>query len=275
VGKTSTFATAADVEEMSPVLALDFEGGLLSVAHRKDIWTERIRTIAELEALFWNLANRDKALELDGVFPKTVIPDSGSALADLALEEIARAAYVASQGNKDLAKRSSQDDVQLKDYGLSTRRMTRIFRWFRDVPDVNVLMTALPALLFPSCPSDDPKSKAAFDENVKRGLIKPMEINPMFTAKLRTNVLGYQDFAWFLNARDVKAEGDQPARQQRALLTRPIGALRFIKTRGAKVEAILNGSIDLDAIPGQGPTIQGVPAMKFIYDLYTKHEGCA
>ncbi len=276
VGKTSTFATAADCEEMSPVLALDFEGGLLSVSHRKDIWEERIRTIAELEALFWNLANRDKSLELDGVFPKTVIPDSGSALADLCLEEIARAAFQAYRQTPDkLAARADQDDVQLKDYGKSTRRMTRIFRWFRDVPDVNVLMTALPSLIYPSPPSNDDKSKRAFEDNVKRGLIKPMEIKPLFTNKLCTNVLGYQDFAWFLNQSEVAVEGQTEKKQQRKLITRPWGALRYIKTRGAKVEAILNGVLDVECVPGQGPTIEGVPAMKYIYDLYVKHEAGA
>ncbi len=52
----------------------------------------------------------------------------------------------------------------------------------------------------------------------------------------------------------------------------------FVATIALMVEVAISDDFlfgGIDNIPGGGPTIKGVPAMKYIYDLYVKHEGGA
>lgn len=222
-GKTSILATANDCPALAPLCVVDFEGGTLAVQHRGDVFRERIKSMKQLDDVFWQVVGKKDGW---GNF-KTLAIDSASEMADLCLQEIVGAAYEKSQGNSELARRDSIDDVQLKDYGQSTRRSTRIFRWLRDLDGVNVLMTALPKAVFPQTPSGATKEdKDRFQTNIRLGLIQPARIAPSFTEKLGTSVLGFLDFAWFLNVSAVKGGGTE-----RELLTQPVGPFRFIKTR--------------------------------------------
>lgn len=254
-GKTSLLATAADVEEMAPVLFLDVEGGTLSVAHRKDVWRERIKTIDQFEKTFWQIANG--AAEFAQF--KTVIIDSGTELAAMGLEEVVADAFKKSE-REGRGARESRDDVQLQDYNKNTTRQRRLFRWFRDL-DKHVLITALPQFRYPAPPSSaTAEEKKRFEENVKRGLIKPLAIVPAFTEKLGAAIIGFVDFAWYLHR---QPDG------KRQLVTEKTGPLTFPKTRGAKFAAALGPIVEVE--PGDpGPTIGGKPAMRYIYDLYKK-----
>src|SRR5215468_12562931 len=84
-GKTSLLSSAADVPEMSPVVCLDAEGGLMSVMHRGDIFTERVRNNRHFDEIIKKLATGDK----DWVQFKTVILDSATEIISACLEEIA------------------------------------------------------------------------------------------------------------------------------------------------------------------------------------------
>lgn len=264
-GKTSLFATAADVDEMSPICVLDFEGGTISIAHRRDIYRERIKSTKQLQATFFDIAN-GKGVHAD---IRSYFIDSGSEFAELALEEVASDAYHAALTSDRLAPRASVDDVQLKDYGVSTKRTRRLFRWFKDLDSKHVLISALPQFRYPTPPSNASESdKRAFEENIKRGLIKPVQIVPAFTQKLGDGVVGFVDFAWYLNV--VEKEG-KPVRQ---LITSPVGPLRFIKTRGPHFAEALGGGVQVDMTNGT-PTIEGVPAMRYLFELYRRSLGGA
>jgi len=256
-GKTSILATANDCPELAPVCFLDFEGGTLAVQHRGDVYRERIKSMAQLDAVFWKLANKKEGWA--GF--KTIAIDSGSEMADLCLQEIVGEAFTKASSNSELAARDSIDDVQLKDYGKSTRRSTRIFRWFRDLDGVNVLMTALPKAVFPQAPPGATKEdKDRFQNNVRLGLIQPARIMPSFTDKLGTSVLGFLDFAWFLNISPVKGGGTE-----RELLTQPVGPFRFIKTRNPRAAEVFGNGMAV-AFENGRPTINGKPAMQTIYE---------
>ena len=256
-GKTTFLASAADVPALSPVVCLSFEGGLLSVAHRGDIYEERLHSMKQVDEVFWKVVNKDK----EWAPFKTLLIDSGSELADLCLQEVVGAAFEKSKGNTELARRDSIDDVQLKDYGLSTRRTTRIFRWLRDLDAINVLFSALPKERYPQVPSNASKEeKQRFEANVKLGIIKPMQVVPSFTDKLGTTILGFLDFCFFLNVVDVKDEG-----QVRQLITAPVGPLKFIKCRNPRAAEVFGKGLQVDYVGGK-PTINGKPAMQVVYD---------
>jgi len=257
-GKTSLFATAADVEEMSPTCVLDFEGGTLSIAHRKDVYRERIKSTSQLQSTFFDIAN-GKGVHAD---IKSYFIDSGSEFAELCLEEVSAAAFQASQQNDRLAPRASIDDVQLKDYGSSTRRTRRLFRWFKDLDGKHVLISALPQFRYPQPPSNASETdKRAFEENIKRGLIKPIQIVPAFTQKLGDGVVGFVDFAWYLNV--IEKEG----KLVRQLITQRTGPLLFIKTRGPHFAEALGAGVEVTMENGT-PTINGQPAMRYLFNLY-------
>lgn len=264
-GKTSLFATAADVPEMSPTCLLDFEGGTLSIAHRKDIYRERIKSTKQLQDTFFDIAN-GKGVHAD---IRSYFIDSGSEFAELALEEVAAEAYRAALGNERLAPRESVDDVQLKDYGKSTKRTRRLFRWFKDLDGKHVLISSLPQFRYPTPPSNaTEQDKRAFDENIKRGLIKPVQIVPAFTQKLGDGVVGFVDFAWYLNV--IEKDG----KQVRQLITSPVGPLKFIKTRGPFFADALGGGVEVQMVDGT-PTINGEPAMRFLFNLLKRTQGGA
>lgn len=259
-GKTSLFSTAADVPEMSPTCILDFEGGTLSIAHRKDVYRERIKTTGRLQEVFLDIAN-GKGVHKD---IKSYFIDSGSEFAELALEEVSAAAYAASLTNERLAPRESVDDVQLKDYGKSTKRVRRLFRWFKDLDNKHVLISALPQFRYPTPPSNASESdKRAFEENIKRGLIKPVQIVPAFTQKLGDGVVGFVDFAWYLNV--LEKEG----KLVRQLITQRTGPLHFVKTRGPHFADALGVGVEVEMVNGT-PTIHGEPALRYIYNLYRR-----
>lgn len=258
-GKTSLFASAADVPEMSPTCVLDFEGGSISIAHRRDVYHERIKSTAQLQSVFFDIAN-GKGVHKD---IKSYFIDSGSEFAELCLEEVTAAAFVASQQNDRLAPRESVDDVQLKDYGKSTRRTRRLFRWFKDLDGKHVLISALPQFRYPQPPPNASEvEKRAFDANIQRGLIKPIQIVPAFTQKLGDGVVGYVDFAWYLNV--VEQKDGALVRQ---LITQRTGPLHFIKTRGPLFAQALGAGCTVEMADGI-PTINGEPAMRYLFDLY-------
>jgi hypothetical protein len=208
--------------------------------------------------VFWQIAE-GRGVHAD---IRSYFIDSGSEFAELCLEEVAKQAFEAAQADPRLARRDSVDDVQLKDYGKSTKRTRRLFRWFKDLDSKHVLISALPQFRYPQPPPNASEAdKRAFEENIKRGLIKPIQIVPAFTQKLGDGVVGFVDFAWYLNV--VEKEG-KPVRQ---LITQPVGPLKFIKTRGAFFAEALGPGKEVEIVNGT-PCIDGVPAMKFIYDLY-------
>lgn len=221
VGKTSLAATAADHPDLAPVLFLNFEGGLVSVAHRTDIMAVDIRSIADLEAAFWKLQR--------GEFPgvKTVVIDSITEMQTLSLETVSG---VRVKRDIDKGKENVDPDmISLEDYGKSTAQLRRLMRWYRDLP-LNLIVTALPKVV------------VIGQEKLPPELRQPSVIRPSLTDKLGESVMGYMDWCWYYFQREVPKIGDGGKQigleTERVLVTRDRGVVRA-KTRGHHFAASL------------------------------------
>lgn len=209
VGKTTLAGSAAAHPDLSPVLFLNIEGGLLSVVGKPGVLAADIRSTADLEDAFWSLK---KSLDDGKPIARTVVIDSGTEAQTLSLEEAAVRAH-------KKKPRADTDERYLEDYGRSTAQLSRIFRWFRDLP-VHTVITALP------------KEIVAADSGVVR------ECMPSFTTKLGRSVMGFVDCVWYL--------GLTPG-GKRAMVTVPQGVY-VGKTRGARFAEALGPVVRGDAI---------------------------
>jgi hypothetical protein len=201
IGKTTLAASAQEHEDMSPVLTANFEGGLLSIGSRGDIDAVDIKTIEQVDELFWLIRNGTPPYDQY----KTLVIDSGSEMQTLALEEAVRLEMAKKEKQGRLGDRTI-DDIEIQNYGKSGAQLARMFRWFRDLP-INLIITALPKFVFP--------------QGADTRTSQPIEVCPSFTNKLGVQVMGYVDFLWYLYE-----EGGI-----RKLLTRDTGSYRA-KTRG-------------------------------------------
>lgn len=189
VGKT-TLAATLDPEH---TLFVNIEGGMLSVADTEAKTTKQLRTVDEVEEVFWALAHGNK--EFDWV--KVVVLDSGTELQTIDLEGIVAEARKQNKNRK-------LEDIHIEDYGKSTARLKRVFRQFRDLP-CHTVITCL--------------SKTIMSEGKNK---RPVAIVPMLTDKLSQSLMGYMDYVWYL---DVTPEGE------RAIATQNTGLVKA-KTRG-------------------------------------------
>lgn len=236
--KTTWACTAQDHPDMSPVLVIDSDDGLLSVAARGDIEAEQCRTIEEYETIL------GKIISGDPVFSKfkTFITDSGSDLLDKALREEAASAFGKAQG-KGRTNRGSVDELHMKDYGTVTTRMKRLFDIARNLPG-HVIITSLAGTKYPVIGSNaDGSDKLGPD---------PESVHPAFTAKLGLGIRGLMDFVWYFYR---EAKEGQPVRFK--YLTQEFGPYKC-KTRGRKFPEAL-GQVSQLTLPE-------------VYDLLVKSE---
>lgn len=230
-GKTTLAATAQKHKLMENVLFLNFEGGLLSITSARGVLQVPISSVAQLERVFFAIVNKQAGYENI----QTVVLDSGSELQNLDLEHTVRANIEA--GRKKKIKKfeeRSVDEVWQEDYGEVTKRLQRLFRWFRDA-QFHFIITALSKEEYtkPASKDEEPKLKA---------------VGPAFTSKLATTVMGICDFVWFL---------DQSPSGERCLLTQQSGVF-IAKTRGEKFA------------PGIGDVIKVLPGEPLLATLYQK-----
>lgn len=221
VGKTTLAATAADHPDLGNVMFLNFEGGLISVAHRNDVLAVDIRSIKDLEDTFWKLQRG----EYPGV--KTVVIDSITEMQTLSLETVS-----AVRTQRDIAKGKENVDadmITLEDYGKSTAQLRRLMRWYRDLP-LNIIVIALPKVV------------VIGQEKLPEHMRQPSLILPSLTEKLGNSVMGYMDWVWYYFQREVAKIGDGGKTvgtvTERVLVTRDRGVVRA-KTRGHKFAASL------------------------------------
>lgn len=244
--KTTWSCGAQDHPDMSPVLVIDSDDGLLSVAARGDIQAEECKTIAEYERILGAIAAGDPVFREF----KTIITDSGSDLLDKALREeagvnFARSSEATSSGRgKRPAKRNSADELHQKDYGTVTTRMKRLFDIARGLPK-HVIITSLAATHYPVIGQDEYGNDRIGPD--------PDSIHPAFTAKLGTGIRGLMDFVWYFYR---QAEEGKPVAYK--ILTQEHGAYKC-KTRGMKFPEAL-GKVTTLSLPE-------------VYDLLLKTEG--
>lgn len=204
-GKTTLAATAQDHPALSPVLFLDFEGGVLSVAGRGDIMRVPVRSMDELEAIVAALHMNDPIYDAF----QTVVLDSASEMLWLAQQEELQRSMRLQRGGSD----RSPDEMTLQDYGISGNKMKRLLRALRDLPRHTVL-TAHPRLVMPASARNNPN-------------VDPIEVTPNFTGQLREQVMGLMDFVWYA----YMVPDSQASIDNYNLLTRDFGVYRA-KTRG-------------------------------------------
>lgn len=203
VGKTTLAGTADGHPNMGPVLVANIEGGVLSIADTDCDTTEQLRTTAEVEELFWALANKGDGFDKY----RTLVVDSATELQTIDLEGI-----VAESLKKKKQADRDPDDIYLEDYGKSTARLKRIFRHMKDLP-MHVVVTAL-------CKREMPQNAHKMTNP------QPRQVGPSLTSKLATSLMGYMDCVWYYYG-TTNEEGETV----RNLLTQREGPY-MAKTRG-------------------------------------------
>jgi phage nucleotide-binding protein len=197
-GKTTFAATAMDSVDLSDVLFINIEGGLLTIADKKPLVVDIGRNedgspnghvVQDLESVIWSVVGKKPGFEN----VKTVVLDSATELQTIDLED------VVNQTGKDIDSRAIQD------YGKDSARLKRIFRMLKDIK-CNVIFTAI--------------VKTSVQENSG----KVTEVAPALTAKVAESLMGYVDFVWYMYKDET---GD------RYILTEEQGPIRA-KTRNKK-----------------------------------------
>lgn len=200
VGKTTLLVSAGLHKLTAPILLINIEGGILSVADSTVIGLKEppdvvdLKSFEGLEQIFWYLAKGDHPYKSVGI-------DSLSELQMINLEGIV--SKLVNRLSAGGAKRESLDDIWREDYGTSTQQLRRVVRQFRD----------LPLHVFFSCHDATSQDK---DKNEV--------VHPMLTPKLRAAVMGYMDIIGYMY---VDSEAAEEAKEEdedqtpRRLLCRP------------------------------------------------------
>ncbi len=235
-GKTTLAATAQDHPAMAPVLYANIEGGLISVAHRRDLHAVDIRSTAHLYELYRRIKNKEG--DFAGV--RTVVIDNITELQTMNLDEIVTREVEAGKNSN----RESIDDIWQEDYGTSTVQLSRIIRWFKGL-DANLILTAHAKFVYPPTSNSRQRGAAADAE--------PLAVLPMLTQKLMKSVMGMVDFCWYLQY--------DPESKKRLMLTRPDGIFQA-KTRGPRFAKAIGAVVTN-------------PDMPTLYNTLVKAEGRA
>ncbi len=164
VGKTVLAASASAVEEMSPVLVIDIEGGTFSIRDRfPEVDIVRVQTWKEMQAVYDAL--------LKDMSYKTIVLDSLTEIQKFSMYGIMEE-LVRKEPDRD------PDVPGMREWGKNTEQIRRMVRAFRDLP-CNVIFTAL----------------ATSEKDAKSGIIKT---KPSFSGKLKDEIAGFVDEVVFL-----------------------------------------------------------------------------
>lgn len=190
-GKTLLAGTAAFVEELSPVLFIDVEGGTHTLNHYNDVADIDIipdPNDGSHPTLKWIDIQKIYDDLYRGRHPyKTVVIDSLTEMQKLAMNT-----------NLGSGSKMTIDAIgnlpEFKDWHVNTEQMRRLVRAFRDLP-LNTIFTALA--------DDKADPRTAKSENPR--IIK----NPSFTKKLAQEIPAFFDLVFYLYS---KQRGNQNVR---------------------------------------------------------------
>ncbi len=165
VGKSTLCSTAQDTPAGAPVLFIDVEGGVRSIADRHDIDVFRPDTFKEIGEVYQEL--------LSGNLPyKTVVIDSITEAQALGMKEVMRTA-------------SNPDWPGMQEHGKSSEKIVNLIRAFRALAQskgINVIFTA-----------HEIESK---DESTGRVLVRPaLSPKAMQLATGAVDTLAYMSFS--------------------------------------------------------------------------------
>lgn len=164
VGKTVLAGSASEVEEMSPVLIIDIEGGTMSLRERyPDVQRVRIKSWKEMVLLYNALFDKEIAY-------RTIVLDS--------LTEIQK--FSMAQIMKDVIKKDSSRDPDIpsvREWGKNIEQIRALVRGFRDLP-CHTIMTGLPK-----------------QQQVGTG---PARLSPSLPGQLGNDVPGFMDIVAYM-----------------------------------------------------------------------------
>lgn len=184
VGKTILSGSASIVEEMSPVLLIDVEGGTLSLRTTfPKVETVRVQNFKELDAVYGELHRGNHPY-------KTVVLDSLTELQKLSMLVIMR----------DLMNKEPDRDPEIpsvREWGKNIEQTRRVVRAFRDLR-MHTIFTAL----------------AQTDKDVRTGVLLT---KPSLSGKVANEVGGFIDILAYLY---VKKDKDSDELVRMLLTTR-------------------------------------------------------
>lgn len=163
-GKTVLGGSADEVPEMRPVLVIDIEGGLLSLASRyPDVETVRVKTWDDMQRVYDDLLLKDHGY-------KTVMLDSLTEI-----QKFSMATIMEFTVKKDPDR--DPDIPSMREWGKNIEQIRRLVRAFRDLP-MHTIFTAL----------------AKSDKDNKSGAVKT---KPSLSGKLADEVAGFVDIVGY------------------------------------------------------------------------------
>lgn len=176
VGKTVLAGTALDHPDLTPVLYLDVDGGVLTLRKRKDLEVIQIRSMKQAREIYNELFDATNWEAEDPTCPyATVVIDTLSELAKLDMREIMKAVALANPNQQEYVPSP-------REYLINGERVREIVRAYRDLP-CNVLFT---------CHVGDMKNDA-----------NATIFFPQFNGKLRSDIAGFIDIVGYMTA-DVR-----------------------------------------------------------------------
>ena len=187
-GKTYFCGTAADLEDTSPVLILDVEGGVTTLRKRSNVDVVPIRSMGDIESVYNKLY---KSIENNQIYYSTICIDSLTELADLDIRTIMKEAYNRNPSNIDI------DVPSPREWGKTRNHIRVIVRAFRDLP-CHVIYTASASSI----------SEEGF----------PTKYFPGFSGKLRLEVPGFVDIVGYLTARTERVTGETVVKREMQVL---------------------------------------------------------
>lgn len=226
VGKTTLAASAQDHPMLAPVCFANIEGGMISIAHRRDIHAVDIFSTEDLYTLYGQIRDRE------GPFAdvRTLVIDNISELHTLDLDDTVRRAM--NSGKDKDRNRTSPDEIWQEDYGESTVRLLRLIRWLKGIDGLNLIITAHAKFVYP--PSANKRKAAELVD------VEPITVLPMLSQKLCKGIMGMMDFVWYVQY--------NPEDNKRLMLTRPDGIYQA-KTRGPHFQDMMGSVVTNPTMP--------------------------
>lgn len=176
VGKTLLTGTAAQVEEMSPMLVIDAEEGSMTLNALKEVADKidvvPMRDWRKMQSVYNDLYTGRHRY-------KTVTIDSGTEVQNLAMNDVL---------GHDGKVLDTGVTPEFKDWFKNTEQIRRMIRAFRDLP-MHTIITAL------EMDYQDPRTKA-------------MMKRPAFSNKLSQQIPAFFDVVFYMYVKEVS--GDKP-----------------------------------------------------------------
>lgn len=173
VGKTRLVGSANEVPEMCPVLALDFDGGILSLKRNyPDMDVVRLKNWNDFQKLYMALKKGDTGY-------RTLAVDSLTEAQKFSMQTIMQ----------DVVKKDSERDQDvpgLREWGKNGEQLRRLVRLFRDLP-VHTIFTA----------------HVALQEDKKTQIVSK---TPSLSGKMARECAGFIDTVGYMYKKVVKGE---------------------------------------------------------------------